>query len=420
MAQNALSVVTRIKTGETDALETLLDKIGGDVQHNTLVPFPKLQTLHFACWVVLKRDLNFPPCLVLECNFDGELDAHLNEFVACAPEGLRQIYAHCEGFPADAATNPARIKQYLLEHRVPDAAFYIGCYGQSLPAIQSALAARQSIETYLDGEQASGQKLRGLAPTQIYERIKAYFKEHPVAPPFHSAQTYSSLVTRSKLNMAIAVVVGILLLPLLLLFLLWYVPTLRKYEHHDDTTPGPPLGGVDPRLFGKEDIWVQNHLTTLTNIKPGKFRLNTLKGVLWIINLLAKTVFITGQLGGIPTIHFARWLLIDNDRRLLFFSNYDGSWASYLGDFVDKANYGLTSVWSNTDNFPTTRFLFFGGAQHIEEFKAWSRRGNEYAAVWYSAYPYASVRNITQAVQISETLNGSPNEAEIKEWLKKL
>ena len=161
------------------------------------------------------------------------------------------------------------------------------------------------------------------------------------------------------------------------------------------STPGPKPLGVDERLFGKEDIWVQNHLTTLTNIKPGAFRLRTLKGVLWLINLLAKTVFITGSLGGIPTIHFARWLLIDNDRRLLFFSNYDGSWASYLGDFVDKANYGLTAVWSNTDNFPPTRFLFFGGAQHIEAFKAWSRYSNEYAAVWYSAYPTASVRNIT-------------------------
>lgn len=419
MAQNALSVVTRIKAGEVDALETLLDSIGGDIQRNTLIPFPKFQTLHFTCWVVLKRDPNFTPCLVWETNFDGAMDAHLEEFVANAPEGLKQIYAHCEGFPVETANDPARIKQYLLAHRVADAAFYVGCYGQSLPVITSALATRGNIETCLDAEQ-SAKTLRGQTPTQIFAQIRAYLSKNPVVPPFQSSESYSSLVKRSQMNMALAVVAGVLLLPVILLFLLWYVPTLRRYEHHDDTTPGPPTLGVDPRLFGKEDIWVQNHLTTLTNIKPGKFRLNTLKGVLWIINLLAKTVFITGQLGGIPTIHFARWLLIDDDRRLLFFSNYDGSWASYLGDFVDKANYGLTSVWSNTDNFPTTRLLFFGGAQHIEEFKAWSRRSNEYAAVWYSAYPNATVRNITESVQISETLNGNPNEAEITEWLKKL
>ena len=419
MAQNALSVVTRIRAGKIEALETLLDEIGVDEQTNTLVPFPKIQTLHFACWVVLKRDPNFAPCLVWETNFDGSLDAHLEEFLAHASEGLNQIYAHCEGYSAEATTNTAQLKQYLLAHQVANAAFYIGCYGQSLPVIQSALATRESIETYLDAPQAA-QTMRNLAPTHLFESVRAYRAEQSLLPPFQPSESYKNLVKRSQQNMALAVVVGILLLPAILLFLLWYVPTLRKYEHHDDVTPGPPNLGVDPRLFGKEDIWVQNHLTTLTNIKPGKFRLNTLKGVLWIINLLAKTVFITGQLGGIPTIHFARWLLIDNDRRLLFFSNYDGSWASYLGDFVDKANYGLTSVWSNTDNFPSTRFLFFGGAQHIEEFKAWSRYSNEYAAVWYSAYPNATVRNITEAVQISETLNGNPNEAEITEWLKKL
>ena len=419
MAQNALSVVTRIKAGEVDALEKLLDSIGGDIQSNPLIPFPKFQTLHFTCWVALKRDPNFAPCLVWETNFDGTIDAHLEEFVTLAPEGLRQIYAHCEGFAADTDNTPARLKQYLLANRVVDAAFYVGCYGQSLPVIKSALATRAGIEACLDAEQ-SAKTLRRQTPRQIFEQVRAYLSKNPVVPAFQTSESYSSLVKRSQMNLALAVVVGILLLPALLLFLLWYIPTLRRYEHHDDTTPGPPLMGVDPRLFGKEDIWVQNHLTTLTNIKPGKFRLNTLKGVLWIINLLAKTVFITGQLGGIPTIHFARWLLIDDDKRLLFFSNYDGSWASYLGDFVDKANYGLTSVWSNTDNFPTTRFLFFGGAQHIEDFKAWSRRGNEYAAIWYSAYPNATVRNITESVQISETLNGSPSEAEITEWLKKL
>ena len=419
MAQNALSVVTRIKAGEVDALEKLLDSIGGNIQGNPLIPFPKFQTLHFTCWVVLKRDTNFAPCLVWESNFDGAIDAHLDEFVTLAPEGLRQIYAHCEGFSAATDNTPARLKQYLLANRVVDAAFYVGCYGQSLPVIKSALATRAGIEACLDAEQAA-KTLRRQTPQQIFERVRAYLGQNPVVPAFQTSESYSSLVKRSQMNMALAVVIGILLLPALLLFLLWYIPTLRRYEHHDDTTPGPPLLGVDPRLFGKEDIWVQNHLTTLTNIKPGKFRLNTLKGVLWIINLLAKTVFITGQLGGIPTIHFARWLLIDDDKRLLFFSNYDGSWASYLGDFVDKANYGLTSVWSNTDNFPTTRFLFFGGAQHIEQFKAWSRRGNEYAAIWYSAYPNATVRNITESVQISETLNGNPGEAEITEWLKKL
>ncbi len=418
MVQNAWSVVTRIRAGEIDALETVLTGIGSNVTTNTLVPFPQFKTLHFACWVVLKRDPNFPPCLVLETNFDGDLDPHIDEWLQHAANGLREVYRHCEGYPPEADHDVTRLRQYLLRHRVLEAAFYVGCAERPLGVILNALDTRHAVEGFLDAQQPQ-RTLKNLNPTQVYARIKAFLQANPVAAPYTPSTPYSSLVLRSQLNLALWIGGALLLSPLLLIFLLFYVPNLRRHESQEAALPGPPLLAVDPRLFGKEDIWTQNHLTTLTNVKPGAFRIQTLKGILWIINLLAKTVFITGSLGGIPTIHFARWLLIDNDRRLLFFSNYDGSWASYLGDFVDKANYGLTSVWSNTDNFPPTRFLFFGGAQHIEEFKAWSRRGNEYAAVWYSAYPHASVRNITHAVQISETLHGTPDDRAIGDCLKK-
>ena len=159
-----------------------------------------------------------------------------------------------------------------------------------------------------------------------------------------------------------AVLLGIIALPLLIvllpLILLFFI-VLRIQEFVDAQAPLPPPLPVDPRLFAHEDVYIMNHLTTMVNVKPGAFRLRTLKVILWVVNLLAKAYFTTGNIGGIPTIHFARWLLMENDRRLLFFSNYDGSWASYLGDFVDKANYGLTAIWSNTDRFPPSQFLFW-------------------------------------------------------------
>ena len=111
---------------------------------------------------------------------------------------------------------------------------------------------------------------------------------------------------------------------------------------------------------------------------------------------------------------------MDDDKRLLFFSNYDGSWASYLGDFVDKANYGLTAVWSNTDNFPPAQFLFFGGAQHITAFKEWSRQHNLYAAVWYSAYPDETLVDMQNDIQIRDTLDKQLTEDEARLFLQRL
>jgi len=104
----------------------------------------------------------------------------------------------------------------------------------------------------------------------------------------------------------------------------------------------PPSSRSDPGFSIKKNLFVQKPSDHAGQHQAGKFRMRTLKGVLWIINRLAKTSFIKGNLGGIPTIHFARWLLIDDDRRLLFFSNYDGS----LGDLLISRRFVAVDISS--------------------------------------------------------------------------
>ena len=65
-----------------------------------------------------------------------------------------------------------------------------------------------------------------------------------------------------------------------------------------------------------------------------------------------------GFLSDIGTIHFARWVTVPGTHDLLFFSNFDASWESYLEDFITKAHAGLTGVWSNSIGFPVTENLF--------------------------------------------------------------
>ena len=428
MEQNALSVVTYIKSGSKADLESLLEVIGQDVHGqagNTYVSFDSLKTIHFACWVVLPAvaDSSNPSnvyrdTLVLETNYDGTLDAHLDELVTRGGKGLDAVYTHCEGWPATGSADKAACIAFLKAHMVATPAFYVGCPRHTVDDVRNARDVRMAIETFLDSEDKQG-KLQGSSSADIVRRIKEHLATGSIKP-VKSIESLDAQISRSWRNVFIAILIG---LPLLLLFspliLIWYV-VLRINEIRDAKLVQAPLP-VDPRLFGKEDIWVQNHLTTLVDVKPGKFRLGTLKFVLWLVNILAKTVFITGQLGGIPTIHFARWLFLENDRRLLFFSNYDGSWASYLGDFVDKANYGLTAVWSNTDRFPPSKNLAFGGAQHIEAFKAWSRQHNVYAAVWYSAYPHETVQNLKTDLRIRDAVAADTlSEADIQSLLQRL
>src|SRR3989442_1125020 len=98
MEQHALSVVTRMRAGETDNLDAQLTVIGNNIMANDLVRFADMESLHFACWVVLREESAYPPYLILETNFDGPLEAHLKELSDCCSRGLDLVYRHCEGY----------------------------------------------------------------------------------------------------------------------------------------------------------------------------------------------------------------------------------------------------------------------------------------------------------------------------------
>ena len=94
-------------------------------------------------------------------------------------------------------------------------------------------------------------------------------------------------------------------------------------------------------------------------MKPGKVRLITVHALMLFARTLIKNLFVKGKLMGIPTIHFARWVLIDNNKHMMFFSNFDGSWNQYLGDFIDKSGWGLTGIFSNTAKFSKNKIFVY-------------------------------------------------------------
>jgi hypothetical protein len=71
---------------------------------------------------------------------------------------------------------------------------------------------------------------------------------------------------------------------------------------------------------------VQTEMTLITKIVPAK--LEQLKQVLAGI----KDPSGPDLIALIGTVHFARWVIIDNGRRLLFDSKFDGSVDQYLTD----------------------------------------------------------------------------------------
>src|ERR1700741_3704405 len=115
--QSNFMVIAPLVSAKTSALRTLLSSMNrrsGVVDpQNSLVPFGEFDRLHFARFLVLDdqtlNDIavyglsrpNLPTYLAFLGDCDGSADEFLTELTQRAGNGLRQIFAHCEGFAAD-------------------------------------------------------------------------------------------------------------------------------------------------------------------------------------------------------------------------------------------------------------------------------------------------------------------------------
>jgi hypothetical protein len=131
-------------------------------------------------------------------------------------------------------------------------------------------------------------------------------------------------------------------------------------------------------------------------------------------------VYNHADLAGIKTIHFARWVPLDNWRRMTFASNYDGAVEAYNDDFIDQVWWGLNATFGNAAAYPPTRWVFCGGARYEQQFKNTLRIQQVPVPVWYTAYPALSAVNIENNARIRAGLRGQMNPADAGQWLSLL
>jgi hypothetical protein len=97
-------------------------------------------------------------------------------------------------------------------------------------------------------------------------------------------------------------------------------------------------------------------------------------------------------------IHFARWTLIDGDTRLLFTTNFDGSWEDYIGAFVRQIPWSLGLIWQNCENYPLDRKgdggALIPGAADYALFSRFVKRYQVPAGLFYSQHGDLTVRDI--------------------------
>ena len=216
------------------------------------------------------------------------------------------------------------------------------------------------------------------------------------------------------------VVLGLLSLLLITLPLLLFL--LRQDENRDSSQDAPPAHeGAVREMLQREDWVTQNHMGSIVLIRPGILRTIIIRAGHLGLGLLLRLIARDGYLGSMRTVHFAHWAFLNNGSRLVFFSNFDHSWGSYLDDFIEKAHAGLTLAWGCGVGFPATRFLILDGASHGRLFKNWALASRSVSRFWYSAYPDLTVDQVERNNRIANGLRKtSLQEKEAVAWMQDL
>jgi len=429
-----VAFIAQIIPDRVTAINDLLRQIESDPANNEVLPFAGFKSVHFASLTICEGHGSGQQSvseLILEVNSDDGFPLLLSTLAEHA--GIRLIFSYCAGYPQ---SSPKQLPGYLRSKAHFPNAWHIGNTNRRVSQILDEHRLYEALQTRLDllrpnpecpmGEKAIADDLKA------YARVSFPWLKMACPSPNTLAQQLGLGWLLAAASLAAVILVGLawklgLILPLaavvvtLLIGAGIYIIVLLRHEHADDreiAARGPLL--LDPRhameLGNMEDFGLQNHLTGLIELKPGAFRRWTLWTVLFLVNIAARFSK-PGELAGIPSIHFAHWALIDNGTRLLFLSNFDNSWGSYLDDFTDKAGSGLTGIWSNTRNFPHTHLLVKDGAADGARFKIWARMAQTPTRVHYRAYPTLSVANIERNSAIRAGLTGSNSGEEIKGWL---
>jgi hypothetical protein len=428
--QSQFTVVAPIAAGGEPALRALLATMnsapGVADPGNPLVPFGKFAQLHFARFVILNDPTlgdieaygvprpDLPNYLAFVGDCDGPSKACLAELAERAGPGLKQVFAHCEGFDA-----PGDLLAWMEAHDLPIAASYVNWVGRTVLQIKQESALQQVLSA-----QADRTPVASAAEARERWREMANFVRNEIdarrlslTPP---GPTPLGWLAAKWTNLLVSLLVSLIALPFLAVLSPLLLLQLRWRETRDPEICPRPDSALILDLQSLEDYDVTNQYTAFGSAKPGTFRRALITLVFAVIQFTARHIFTRGYLARVQTIHFARWVFVDDKRRVLFTSNYDGGHQAYMDDFINKAAWGLNVAFSSGVGWPHTDWLLLRGARREHHFKYFQRRHQLPTQVWYKAYPGLTLTDLERNARIRQGLERDLSDLEALAWLKLL
>src|SRR6266446_4276179 len=98
----------------------------------------------------------------------------------------------------------------------------------------------------------------------------------------------------------------------------------------------------------------------------------------------------------IGTVHDLRFVIFDDDTRIIFASTFDGDWESYIDDFASILPEEIDLLFHEFAGYPGI---------HSPDIKDWIANQQVTAAGFYSAYPDASVKEVWKALRTKKAFD---------------
>ena len=410
-------------------LVRLLESMNGAPGHarpdNALVPFGQFDGLHVARFLIVDdRTLAdnrvygiqapvYPRGLTFLGDVDGDADDFLADVSTRASAGLRAIFSCCEGFTADTD-----LLEWMRAHQVRAAAEYVNWRGRTVRQVREEAALHDAVERHVTRLTPD---IGRLTPRQVHERLRDLVRADVDAgrltlsadAPTPMGWRIANLLHFASLPAVILILLlTLVLVPRIALFLIiaaavLAVVRLRVLEQTDPELCSRPPAESVATLALLEDHDVTNQFSAMGTLKPGPLRLWTTRLVLWLIDWTARHIYTKGRLARVRSIHFARWVFLDDRRRVIFLSNYDGSVESYMDDFINKVGFGLNVVFGNGIGYPRVRWLLLDGCRDERKFKDYLRRHQMPTQVWYKAYPGLTAVDLERNARLRQGLGAS-------------
>jgi hypothetical protein len=98
----------------------------------------------------------------------------------------------------------------------------------------------------------------------------------------------------------------------------------------------------------------------------------------------------------IGTLHDMRFVFVDDDKKLIFATTYDGEWDPYIDDFATKMPDALDVIFSACEGWPGIR---------DPKIKDWIVKFQIPAAGWYVANPDLTVADTRRLAKVGKALD---------------